>query len=48
MEDNNNSATKHILLIEDDTDLADLISEYLGMNYYEVHHAPTATQGRSF
>ena len=48
MEDNNNSATKHILLIEDDPDLADLISEYLGMNYYEVHHAPTATQGLEF
>ena len=42
MEDNN-SGTKTVLLIEDDPDLAELISEYLGMNYYEVQHAPTAT-----
>ena len=42
--DNDNS-DKHILLIEDDPDLADLIGEYLGMNYYEVHHTPTATEG---
>ena len=33
MEDNN-SGTKTVLLIEDDPDLAELISEYLGMNYY--------------
>ena len=45
--DNDNSV-KHILLIEDDPDLADLISEYLGMNYYEVHHTPTATEGLDF
>ena len=44
MEDNN-SGTKTVLLIEDDPDLAELISEYLGMNYYEVQHAPTATEG---
>lgn len=42
--DNDNS-TKYILLIEDDPDLAELISEYLDMNYYQVHHAPTATEG---
>ena len=41
----NNSGTKTVLLIEDDPDLAELISEYLGMNYYEVQHAPTATEG---
>ena len=45
--DNDNSV-KHILLIEDDPDLADLIGEYLGMNYYEVHHTPTATEGLDF
>lgn len=37
--------TKQILLIEDDPDLAELVSEYLSMNYYEVHHAPTAHAG---
>lgn len=36
---------KQILLIEDDPDLAELISDYLSMNYYEVHHAPTAQGG---
>ena len=37
--------SKHILLIEDDPDLAELISDYLTMNYYEVHHAPTGQDG---
>lgn len=37
--------SKHILLIEDDPDLAELVSEYLSMNYYEVHHASTGTKG---
>lgn len=37
--------TKHILLIEDDPDLAELVSEYLSMNYYEVHHAGTGQAG---
>ena len=37
--------TKQILLIEDDPDLAELISDYLTMNYYEVHHAATGTAG---
>lgn len=36
---------KHILLIEDDPDLAELVSEYLSMNYYEVVHAPTGASG---
>ena len=31
--------SKQILLIEDDPDLAELISDYLTMNYYDVHHA---------
>lgn len=43
MEDSN--STKHILIIEDDPSLAELISEYLSMNYYQVCHAPTATEG---
>lgn len=37
--------TKHILLIEDDPKLAELIIDYLSMNYYTVHHAPTAGEG---
>lgn len=37
--------SKHLLLIEDDPALAELICEYLEMNYYEVHHAATATAG---
>lgn len=37
--------SKQILLIEDDPDLADLISDYLSMNYYTVHHAPNGTAG---
>ena len=37
--------TKQILLIEDDPDLAELISDYLSMNYYEVHHTLTAQEG---
>lgn len=37
--------TKHILLIEDDPDLAELVCEYLGMNYYQIHHTPTAAAG---
>lgn len=36
---------KQILLIEDDFDLADLITEYLTMNYYEIHHAPKGADG---
>ena len=36
---------KQILLIEDDPDLAELISDYLSMNYYEVHHAATGQAG---
>ena len=36
---------KQILLIEDDPDLAELISDYLSMNYYEVHHAATGQGG---
>lgn len=36
---------KQILLIEDDPDLAELISDYLSMNYYEVHHASTGQGG---
>ncbi|UNU72760.1 response regulator transcription factor [Moraxella nasovis] len=36
---------KQILLIEDDPDLAELISDYLSVNYYEVHHAATAQGG---
>lgn len=40
-----NSTPKNILVIEDDPDLAELISEYLGMNHYIVEHAPTAQQG---
>lgn len=43
MEDTSNS--KYILIIEDDPSLAELISEYLSMNYYQVYHAPTATDG---
>lgn len=39
------TASKQILLIEDDPDLAELISDYLSMNYYEVHHAPSALAG---
>ncbi|WP_395147731.1 response regulator transcription factor [Moraxella atlantae] len=38
-------STKHILLIEDDPDLAELISEYLGMNYYDISHVPTGGEG---
>lgn len=34
--------SKQILLIEDDPDLAELISDYLTMNYYDVHHAGLA------
>ena len=41
------SSSKHLLLIEDDPDLAELISEYLGMNYYNVQHTPTAQEGLS-
>lgn len=37
--------SKQILLIEDDPDLAELISDYLSMNYYDVHHAATAMEG---
>ena len=37
--------SKQILIIEDDPDLAELISDYLTMNYYEVHHAPTGQEG---
>ena len=33
--------TKQILLIEDDPDLAELISDNLPMNYYEVHNTQT-------
>ena len=36
---------KQILRIEDDPDLAELISDYLSMNYYEVHHAATGQGG---
>ena len=36
---------KQILLIEDDPDLAELISDYLSVNYYEVHHASTGQAG---
>lgn len=39
------SRQKTILLIEDDPDLAELISEYLSMNYYEVVHMATGTAG---
>lgn len=42
MDDSN---PKHLLLIEDDPDLAELISEYLSMNYYVVEHAATAQEG---
>lgn len=37
--------TKHILLIEDDPALAELIGDYLSMNYYKVHHASTGGGG---
>lgn len=37
--------SKHILLIEDDPALAELVCEYLTMNYYEVHHTLTAEAG---
>lgn len=37
--------SKHILLIEDDPDLAELVREYLSMNYYSVHTAGTAGEG---
>ena len=40
-----NSSPKNLLVIEDDPDLAELISEYLGMNYYTVEHAANAQQG---
>lgn len=39
------NTNKHILIIEDDPSLAELISEYLSMNYYQIYHAPTATEG---
>ena len=37
--------SKQILLIEDDPDLAELISDYLTMNYYDVHHAGLGQEG---
>lgn len=37
--------SKQILLIEDDPDLADLIGDYLSMNYYIVHHASSGNAG---
>ena len=37
--------SKQILLIEDDPDLAELISDYLNMNYYDVHHAGLGQEG---
>lgn len=37
--------SKQILLIEDDPDLSELISDYLSMNYYEVLPALTAEDG---
>ena len=37
--------SKQILLIEDDPDLAELICDYLTMNYYEVHHTATGGAG---
>ena len=40
--------SKQILLIEDDPDLAELISDYLTMNYYDVHHAGLGQEGLDF
>lgn len=37
--------SKHILLIEDDPDLSELIGDYLSMNYYDVTAKATATEG---
>lgn len=37
--------SKQILVIEDDPDLQELISDYLKMNYYEVLTASTAQEG---
>jgi DNA-binding response OmpR family regulator len=35
----------HLLLIEDDHRLADMVSQYLSQSGYESQHAPTASEG---
>lgn len=37
--------TKQILIIEDDPALAELLSDYLSMNYYQIQHAKNAQTG---
>lgn len=41
----NNTTNKRILLIEDDPDLQELISDYLSMNYYDVLPAGKGQEG---
>ena len=37
--------TQHLLMIEDDTRLADMVAQYLGQSGYSVSHAATAQAG---
>jgi DNA-binding response OmpR family regulator len=39
------SMTEHLLLIDDDQRLAQMVGEFLGQSGYAVSHAPTAMQG---
>lgn len=39
------SLPPHVLMIEDDSRLADMVAEYLGRSGYVVHHAPDAATG---